>query len=67
MGRSRRAWWRAVAEAREWLTLDLSYADAPFEVIVAVPKDLERQQMLDSIEHARRVALRCLPHRETGP
>ncbi|MDC0712843.1 hypothetical protein POL68_30560 [Stigmatella sp. ncwal1] len=60
MSRSRREWWRAVAEAREWLTLGLSYIDAPFEVIVAALKDLERQYAREARTDAERLRLKRL-------
>ena len=60
MSRSRRAWWRSVAEAREWLTLGLSYVDAPFEVIVAALKDLERQFAREARTDAERLHLQRL-------
>jgi hypothetical protein len=60
MARSRQEWWRAVSEAREWLTFGLSYADEPFEVILAALKDLERQFAREARTPAERLHLKRL-------
>jgi len=60
VARSRKEWWSTIAEQREWLTLGLMHADAPFDVMVAALKDLERQFAREARTPAERLHLKRL-------
>jgi hypothetical protein len=58
--RSRGAWWRRVAQEREWLLWGMSFAEVVFEARVAALRDLERQFLREARTSEERQQLQRL-------